>query len=236
MPLIAVWQIYPVVRDLELVKDEPAVAAEFYDPVGEALRPRLAVSPARVEVVPVASHWESARVAPQFPLARGWERQTDRKFNPLFYEDQLDPDRYYRWLKRLAVGYVAVPPTDLDYAGETEAELIETNPPFLKEIPATGGWRIYKVVDPTSMVERPAALTGFSTDGFTVTSPRAGTFRVRIRSNPYWKVKAGVGCVNSTEAGWTRVTLKRPGSLEVEADFSPGARFGDRNCLRSPPD
>jgi len=236
VPLVATWQIYPVVRDLELVKDEPAVATEFYDPVGEALRPKLAVRPARVEVVPVVSHWESARVAPEFPLARGWERQTDRNYNPLFYEDKLDPDRYYRWLKRLAVGYVAVPPTDLDYAGETEAELIKSNPPFLKEIPAAGGWRIYKVLDPAPMVERPARLTGFTTDGFTVASPQAGTFRVRIRSTPYWTVKAGVGCVNSTRTGWTRVTLKRPGFLEVVADFSPGARFSDRNCLRSPPD
>lgn len=232
VPLIAIWQIYPVVRDLELVQDEPAVAAEFYDPVDEALGPRLALRPSRVEVVPVASHWESARVAPEFPLARGWERQTDRNYNPLFYEDKLDPDRYYRWLKRLAVGYVAVPDTELDYAGETEAELIRNNPPFLKEVPASGDWRIYEVLDPTPMVQEPARLSDLTTDGFTVVSPRAGTFTVRIRSTPYWTVKAGRGCVDSTENGWTQVTLRRPGSLSVVADFSPGARFGDRNCLR----
>jgi hypothetical protein len=232
VPLIAIWQIYPVVRDLELVRDEPAVAAEYYDPVDEALAPRLTLRPARVEVVPVASHWESARVAPEFPLARGWERQTDRNYNPLFYTDKLDPDRYYRWLKRLAVGYVAVPKTELDYAGETEAELIRTNPPFLKEIPAKDDWRIYKVLDPTPMVQAPASLTQFTTDGFTVTSPRAGTFTVRIRSTPYWTVEEGRGCVDSTENGWTEVTLKHPGSLTVRADFSPGARFGDRDCLR----
>ncbi|MGK2956498.1 MAG: hypothetical protein ACSLFI_12620 [Solirubrobacterales bacterium] len=231
VPLIAVWQIYPVVRDLELVQDEPAVAAEFYDPVDETLGPRLADNPARVEVVPVASHWEAARVAPRFPLARGWERQTDRHYNPLFYADELDPDRYYRWLRRLAVGYVALPETDLDYAGEPEAELIRSNPPFLKEIPTTGDWRIFKVRDATPMVQRPARLTAFTTDGFTVRSGKAGTFTVRIRSTPYWTVKAGQGCVDSTENGWTEVFLRRPGSLEVGADFSPGARFGDRNCL-----
>lgn len=230
VPLIAVWQIYPVVRDLELVNGEPAVAAEYYDPVYEALAPRISVRPARVEVVPVASHWESARVAPGFPLARGWERQTDRHLNPLFYEDKLDPARYYRWLKRLAVGYVAVPQTELDYAGETEADLIKTNPPFLKEIPANGDWRIYKVRGAAPMVERPASLTSLTTNGFTVTSPRSGTFEVRIRSTPYWTVKAGRGCVDSTGNGWTEVSLKVPGSLKVETDFSPGARFGGRNC------
>jgi hypothetical protein len=231
VPLFMAWQFFPVLRDLELVNDEPAVAAEFYDPVDEALGPRLAISPARVEVVPVASHWESARVAPGFPLARGWERQTDRNYNPLFYEEKLDPERYHRWLRRLAVGYVAVPPTELDYAGETEAALIRTNPSFLEEIPADGDWRIYKVLDPTPMVERPAYMTDLTTDGFRVASTKAGSYTVRIRSTPYWKVKAGRGCVDSTENGWTRVYLPRPGALTVTADFSPGGRFGDRNCL-----
>jgi len=231
VPLFLAWQIFPVIRDLELVQDEPAVAAEFYEPVDHALAPRLSVRPARVEVVPVESHWESARVAPGFPIARGWERQTDRNYNPLFYEDKLDSGRYHRWLKRLAVGYVAVPQAKLDYAGETEADLIRTHPSYLKEIPATGDWRIYKVLDPTPMVERPASLTDLTTDGFTVTSPEEGSFTVRIRSTPYWKVKAGPGCVASTENGWTRVSMLEPGSVTVAADFSPGGRFGDRNCL-----
>ncbi len=232
LPLIALWQFYPVIRDLELVRDEPAVAAEYYDPVDETLGPRLALRPARVEVVPVASHWESARVAPEFPLARGWERQTDRHYNPLFYADKLDSARYYRWLKRLAVGYVAVPQTELDYAGETEAELIATNPPYLEEVPTSGDWKIYKVRGATPMVQEPARLTDLTTDGFTVTSPEPGTFTVRIRSTPYWTVRAGRGCVDSTAQGWTEVLLRGPGSIRVEADFSPGARFGDRNCLR----
>ena len=81
------------------------------------------------------------------------------------------------------------------------------------------------------MVERPASLTDLTTDGFTVTSPEEGSFTVRIRSTPYWKVKAGPGCVASTENGWTRVSMLEPGSVTVAADFSPGGRFGDRNCL-----
>lgn len=232
-PLIAYWQIGPVIRDLELVHDEPAVAAKFYDTVDRTLGPRLAKEPARVEVVPVASHWESARVAPEFPIARGWERQTDRNYNSLFYEETLNPAKYYSWLKRLAVGYVAVPDTELDYAGQTEANLISRGVPFLKEIPSGPNWRIYKVLDPTPMVDRPARLTKFTTDGFRVNSPQAGTFTVRIRSTPYWKVVGGRGCVSSTDEGWTQVYLQNPGHIDVEADFSPGARFGgDLSCDR----
>lgn len=230
-PLIVYWQIGPVIRDLELVHDEPAVAAEFYDTVDHTLGPRLAKEPARVEVVPVASHWEAARVAPEFPIARGWERQTDRNYNPLFYEETLDPNRYYRWLKRLAVGYVAVPNTELDYAGQTEADLIARGVPFLKQVPSGPNWKIYKVLDATPMVDRPARLTEFNTDGFTVASPEAGTFTVRIRATPYWKVVGGRGCVSTTENEWTQVYLRNPGEIKVEADFSPGARFGNgRSC------
>jgi len=230
LPLIAYWQVSPVIRDLELVHDEPAVTQAFYEPLTEALAPRLAREPARVEVVPVASHWEAARAAPEFPLARGWERQTDRNLNPLFYADRLNPDHYHRWLDRLAVGYVALPDTELDYAGENEAALVRAGLPYLKEIPVGPGWRLFKVLGAVPMVDRPARLTELDTDGFTVAAP-AGSYQVRIRSTPYWKVETGFGCVEPGRGDWTRVTLDRPGALRVAADFSPGARFGsERDC------
>lgn len=231
LPLIAWWQVGPVVRDLELVHDEPSVTQAFYEPLAEALEPRLERQIARVEVVPVVSHWESARAAPELPLARGWERQTDRNLNPLFYRDELPADSYRRWLDRLAIGYVALPDSELDYAGEKEAALIEGGLPFLKEIPVGEGWRLFKVIDPTPIATPPARLTDLEIDGFTVSAPVAGTYTVRIRSTPYWKVEGGMGCVEAGQDDWTKVTLDHPGSLVVAADFSPGARFGsDRNC------
>ncbi len=74
-------------------------------------------------------------------------------------------------------------------------------------------------------------LIEFDTDGFTVASPEAGTFTVRIRATPYWKVTGGRGCVSETEHNWTQVYLPNPGKIKVTADFSPGARFGkDLSC------
>lgn len=231
LPLIVWWQTGPVIRDLRLVDDEPAVTTDFYEPLVSALQPRLEKEPARVEVVPVASHWEAARAAPGLPIARGWERQTDRHLNPLFYTERLDPDRYRRWLNRLAVGYVALPDTELDYAGETEAALIRRGLPYLDEIPVDGEWRLFRVLGATPMVSRPARLTELDTAGFSVSAPAAGSYLVRIRSTPYWRVEAGAGCVDAGRGDWTRVTLDRPGSLVVAADFRPGARFGsDRHC------
>ncbi len=224
--LIAVWQLYPVGRDLALVRGEDSVESSFYRPLEKVLAPKLAAEPARVEVVPVKSHWESARTAPDFPLARGWERQTDRHFNRLFYRDPLTPEGYRRWLDRLAVAWIAVPDTELDYAGEQEAALVLGGLDYLKEVPVGGDWRLFRVVDPTPMAEPPARLTGLTTNGFTVTSPRAGEFPVRIRQSPYFRVAAGSGCIGADDDGWSRVTFRGPGELRVESRFSPGARFG----------
>ena len=231
--LIVIWQIGPVWSDLRDVEDQPAVTPEFYSSLEQTLDPRLAIELARVEVLPVASHWESAQLALDFPLARGWERQTDRRYNGLFYRDRLDPLRYRRWLDRLAVGYVAVPKTKLDYAGLTEAALIKKGVHYLEKVPTSGPWDLYKVLDPTPMVERPAQLEYLSTDGFKVTAPKAGVFTVRIRQTPYWEVIGGVGCVGPTPGGWTQVTLPRPGSIAVKARFQPRARIGSgQDCGR----
>ena len=230
VPLIIAWQVEPVFHDLHSVSGEPAVQPEFYSPLESTLNPLLATRPARVEVLPVASHWESAQLALDFPLARGWERQTDRRYNGLFYRKRLDPARYKRWLDRLAVGYVAVPQTKLDYAGLTEAALIRKGVNYLTAIPTAGPWHLYKVEDARPMVEQPAQLTDLTTDGFKISSAVPGTFTVRIRHTPYWEVVGGSGCVDGTPGGWTQVTMPEGGLLSVEARFRPQDR------LKSSPD
>ena len=40
------------------------------------------------------SQWESYYVAKEYPSARGWLRQIDVKFNPLFYDGNLTAERY----------------------------------------------------------------------------------------------------------------------------------------------
>jgi hypothetical protein len=231
LPLLALWQFYPVIRDLDLVRGEPAVAAEFYSEVEEILGPKLALNPARVEVLPVASHWESARVPPEIPLARGWERQTDRRFNRLFYDGRLTPELYRKWLDELAVGFVAVPQAKLDYAAEAEADLIEGGLDFLREIPSGPDWKLYRVVGATPMVERPGRMTSLETDGFILELPRAGTYLVRVRATPYWTVESGSACVGATADGWTEVSAAGPGRVEVRARFGPAARLSEgRDC------
>ena len=53
---------------------------------------------ARIEVPPTADHWESAYLAPQFDLARGWLRQLDTTRDDIFYDEGALTDRTYERL------------------------------------------------------------------------------------------------------------------------------------------
>lgn len=226
LPFLLAWQLVPVGRDLSTVAGEAAVTASYYEPVVQALGPRLENEPGRVEVLPIKSHWESARLAPDLALARGWERQTDRRLNGIIYEDGMTSGEYREWLDDLSVRFVAVPRTDLDYSATREAELIASNPDFLKEILETPDWIVYRVVDPEPMAEPPARLVEFGADSFSVTAPRAGTFRVAVRWTPWWRVESGPGCLTEGRDGFVEVEFSGPGRVAAVADFRPLARFG----------
>ena len=62
----------------------PSMRAAYFQPLLGFLH-RADRPLGRVEVVPTAFHWEAAYVAPEFPLARGWERQLDTANNSIFY-------------------------------------------------------------------------------------------------------------------------------------------------------
>ena len=228
LPFLLAWQLVPVVRDLSTVAGEEVVKASFYDPVERIVAPDLASEPGRIEVLPVKSHWESARLAPGIPLARGWERQTDRRLNGVIYDDAMTATEYREWLDELSVRFVAVPNAELDYSAGREAEVIGSDPGYLKEVARTPDWTIYRVGNPRPMVELPARLVELRTDSFEVRSPVRGDFRVAIRWTPYWRVGAGSGCVTEGPDGFTKVEFDRPGRIEVLSGFRPLARFDGR--------
>jgi hypothetical protein len=60
-------------------------------------------------------------------------------------------------------------------------------------------------------------------DGFTLYATHPGTFLVRVRYTPYWKITSGVGSVGESTGGWTRVTTDRRGEVAVDAEFSLSA-------------
>lgn len=226
-PLAVYWQVTPVIRDLETVQAQPSVEPGFYAPVVDFLRGETTDREHRVEVVPVSHHWEAAYVPQGIYIARGWQRQLDRKLNPLFYEQEIDPTEYRQWLDSLAVGYVAVPNAPLDYAGEAEARLIASRPGYLRRVMRTDDWTVWAVKRPTPLADGAARLVSISAQGFRLKGLREGQSEVRVRWTNYWTVETGKACLVQSPEGFTRVKVLEPGPIVVRAEFTPWRVLGD---------
>jgi hypothetical protein len=196
----------------------PPTRASFYRPLLDVLATLPA--PLRVEVVPVASHTEADVVARAVPLARGWSRQLDRKYDSLFYRDHLDAQEYLHWLQDLGVSVVAIADTPLDVAGRREAELLATPPAYLHEIHHDAVWRVFEVVPAPSLVDGGPILTAIDVDSFTLDAAKfPAQATVKVRFSPWMRITAGHGCVREAPGGWTSVTFVG-GPVRVEASIS----------------
>jgi len=223
---ILYWQAQPAVRDWNRAHDDPSVQAAFHRPLATWLAAQP--GPVRVEVPLTQGHGEARHLAPVVPIARGWERQTDRARNPLFYDGELTPERYLRWLRDNAVTHVAVAAIPYDAAGEREAALVPRMLPFVAEV---GSWRVHRVRGPRPLAEGAARLERLDPEGFVLTGRQPGTTLVRLRFSPYWAVLGGEGCVERGPGGWTRVRTRAPGTVTVGTRFSPGrAGATGRRC------
>ncbi|MGH2983043.1 MAG: hypothetical protein ACRDK5_02115 [Solirubrobacterales bacterium] len=234
VPVLVYWQWSPVVRDLEDVHAQPSVEAGYYAPVRDFLRGTPNHNAYRVEVLPAAHHWESAYVPREIYIARGWERQLDRKLNPLFYDDLLTASEYRNWLDGLGVGFIAVPDAPLDYAAESEAELIARGLPYLEKAFTSADWTVYEVRDPAPLAVGAGDLVKLTPEGFVVDADAPGTVLVRVHWTPYWSIEQGTGCVEQSPGGYTTLDVTEPGRFRVGVDFSPlraldgGPRCADR--------
>jgi hypothetical protein len=197
---IVVWTAWGPVRESTGVIGDPSTNAAYYTPLKRFLAAHGGPL-VRVEVPFTHSHWEAALLAPQFPLARGWERQLDTKYDPLFFKGRLTASAYCTWLQHNAVSYVALPDVRLDGSSDEEAALIRGGVPYLREVFSSAHWRVFAVLDPAPHYTR------------------------------YWTVTHGGACVTSASEGWTAVSVKRPGVVRVAARFSLARALGlDGGC------
>jgi MFS family permease len=219
LPLLY-WQWNAPVRDWIRAHGDPSIHASYYKPLLGFLG-RGHGDPFRVEIPFTANHWESARVAPHLPLARGWERQLDKKYNGLFYTAKLDPARYRRWLDDNAVRYVALPDARLDGSAVQEAALLRTSRPgWLRPVWSAEHWRVFEVTGAKPLADG-ARVTKLGPDSVELVADRPATVRLRVHFTPYWAIAGGDGCVSRTAGDWTQVRVRRPGTLRIVTRFAP---------------
>ena len=228
--LLAFWQWSPAVRDFVKAIEDPSVEPGYYEPLLDFLAEHP--GPGRVEVPFTRGHWEAAEVAPEFALARGWQRQLDVGRNGLFYDGVLNDVTYATWLAEHGVRYVALPSVKPDYSSYRERGLVERGAPYLRLAREVKHWRIYELTLPHPLViaDRDAdiALAEMRSDEFTLDVREPGSALVRVRFTPYWRAHGG--CVER-DGEWTRVTADAPGRLRVTTTFSPErVIFRGRRC------
>jgi hypothetical protein len=222
----AVWQWAPS-QQIVTSSAVPGTQESFYKPLINELA-LLSPGISRVEVVPTRSHWESAFVAPYIPLARGWERQLDVAYNPLFYKTgAVGPASYQAWLTGNGISYVALPNAALDYAGTAEAALLRSGAvPDLVPVWSSADWQLWRVADTPGLVSGPATLVSLEPDHLTLSVSTPGEITVRVRYTKFWSVTSGSACVgpgqvigpaSNPNAVWTSVDALAAGVVALSA-------------------
>jgi hypothetical protein len=218
------WQFSAAVRDVAGSVGDRSTSSSYYEPLARWLRANGG-GHARIEVPFTQSHWETAYLAPEFGLARGWMRQVDRARNELFYEGQLTHHRYRAWLRRNSVAYVALPDAENDYSAKKEHALIASRPSYLRLRASLAHWRVFEVTGTSPIVKSrgpgQARLLNVTPQSFSLSVKEPGRFVVRVRATPFWTMSPGDGCVGKT-GPWTLVRADRPGIVRVSIGFSFG--------------
>lgn len=215
---VAAWQWVDPITQAARGRDDPSTSAAYYRPLVAALGRRDAAS-GRVEVPFTRDHWETVYLARHFALARGWERQLDRRLNPLFYERRLDPAALHRWLRANAVRYVALPDAPMDPAGRAEAAIVAAQPAFLGAVWHDRHWRLFRVRDPLPLASGAAHPVRLGATDLRLRVSRPGSSLLRVHWTPYWRLAAGSGCI-ARHGAWTLLRARRPGRFVLSARFS----------------
>jgi hypothetical protein len=159
----------------------PSAQSSYYAPLVAQLRSHGPLT-GRVEVPETQAHWDTAYLAREVPLARGWLRQVDLELNDaVFFQHQPSPDRYLQWLQANSVQYVAVPDAKLTAAGQREVAAASAGPSYLSKIWSNKHWTLYAVGPATPIVRSPGQLTSMSATTITLTAPATSTVTVQIR-------------------------------------------------------
>jgi hypothetical protein len=212
VPLL-VTQWIPTLQGGAIAAADPALHASYYQPLVDRIA-ALGGTTGRLEIPFTHQHWETAYVAPSVPLARGWERQLDLGYNPLFYDGTLTPERYHAWLVDNAVEYVALPDIGLDDSSSAEGAILASQPSFLTEVWRNANWVLWRVEGYRGMVDGPASVVAVRASGLTLSVSAPGDVVVKVRPSPHWSVTAP-GCSTADESGWMRLERLEPGLVEV---------------------
>lgn len=183
----------------------------------------------RLEIPFTREHWEAAYVAPHYPIARGWERQTDLQYNAVLYAP-LTAQSYRAWLDQQAVDLIALPSVPLDQGGQAEASLLRHPPAYLTEVWSDRDWTIWRVRAAVPLASGAARLTHLGPAQVQLDFARPGAVTVRVRWTLLWQPTAKTTCVQPTADNWLQVRSSRPGPVTVNAGLNSAVLSRHYDC------
>jgi len=237
LPLLG-WQWVAPVRDFAAGQNDPSTSAGYYRPLLDELDQVTRGRPVRVEIPPTRNRWEADYVAPHFSLARGWLRQSESDDFDLFTGGNLTPATYRAWLQENGVTYVALADADPDYLAKDEDDLIRGGLPYLRPVWSNEHWQLDRVKGAAGLLSGGgdrlpgpgSRVTEIGAANFELSARSPGSYLVRIHYTPYWTVTGGDACVER-DGDWTRLDVKSPGTIDVDARFSLAGLFRrDSEC------
>jgi hypothetical protein len=219
MPGLLFWQLGPVTGAVAAGASDPSTHAAYYAGLLDYLG-RHNAPLGRLEIPLTRDHWETSYVARDYPLARGWERQLDLAYNPVFYQPDLTPQDYREWLLTTSVQYVALPDVALDPSSLAEAKILSARQPWLAPVWHDAHWRVWRVVGAEPLVGSGASLTSFGVDALTLRFAAPTTTEVRVHYNQFLRASGPAqACVARAGDGWTLVSTSAPGTVTVTAEL-----------------
>jgi hypothetical protein len=211
-------QAEPLLRLPEAVED-PSANASYYQPLIDELRART-TGPVRVEIPTTESHWEAAYVARAFPLARGWERQLDLRYNAVLYDPTMTSTQYRDWLIDNGVSYVAIPDVTLETEAMHEVA-VARQASYLRETWSNEHWQLYQVLGSPNLVSGPAHLDKMAADLVRLDVFGTEPVILRMRYTSHLTVVQGQACLSESTGGWTSLQPLTTGHITLRARLFP---------------
>lgn len=202
------------IRDVMHARIDATTDPAFHQPLISKVK-GLEGEPGRIEILWTRGHWEDAYVAPEIPMARGWERQLDRRFNNAVSQPRVSEATFNRWLDSLAVRWVAVPNAPIDGSVKGEELLIERGTPRLKPIWTNADWKLYAVMDPQPLASGAATATRLRPREVLLDFRRPGTSLVRVRWSRWWRLQGVSGCLEASPSGMTLIHATESGQARL---------------------
>ncbi len=194
-------------------------SAEYYDSLAAYLQ--TLPQPLRVEVVPTATFGQADGLALEINgIARGWETQIDRELNPVFYGDGLTASTYHTWLLDHAVSIVALPLDGVQDKSGAEADVIRSEPSYLRPVWSNKDWKVYRVRDSSPLADNDATVTEVQPESLTIRASKVGWTVVKFRFTSLYQVTAGAACIEESPDGWIRLLVKQAGEIELTVALS----------------